>query len=397
MNKVLKSHRQHNGEIFMSFVKTFRDKLIILKKYVEGTKMKKRIGLLYGGKSAEHEVSLSTACAVTGALDFEEYEIYPIYITPDGEWRRGERLAKPASSIEELQFGNDAIVLENNITAFLIDDNGTAVKFDVIFPLLHGTNGEDGTVQGLLEVLNLPYVGNGVLASSAGMDKVIMKQLFEIAGLPQVPYTYFIRSEWTNEQEAILTRCEEKLTWPMFVKPANLGSSVGISKASNRQELIKAIEVALQFDRKIVVEQGIVAREIELAVLGNDFPEVSVPGEIKPMTEFYDYDSKYKDGSTALIIPAELSTEVVTSLKEHAKSAFKILDGSGLVRADFFVTANDEIYINEVNTMPGFTPVSMYPLLWQHTNVSYPELINRLIALALERYEEKQQLHYKKD
>ncbi len=397
MNKVLKSHRQHNGEIFMSFVKTFRDKLIILKKYVEGTKMKKRIGLLYGGKSAEHEVSLSTACAVTGALDFEEYEIYPIYITPDGEWRRGERLEKPASSIEELQFGNDAIVLENNITAFLMDDNGTAVKFDVIFPLLHGTNGEDGTVQGLLEVLNLPYVGNGVLASSAGMDKVIMKQLFEIAGLPQVPYTYFIRSEWTNEQEAILTRCEEKLSWPMFVKPANLGSSVGISKASNRQELIKAIEVALQFDRKIVVEQGIVAREIELAVLGNDFPEVSVPGEIKPMTEFYDYDSKYKDGSTALIIPAELSTEVVTSLKEHAKSAFKILDGSGLVRADFFVTANDEIYINEVNTMPGFTPVSMYPLLWQHTNVSYPELINRLIALALERYEEKQQLHYKKD
>jgi len=397
MNKVLKSHRRHNGEIFMSFVKTFRDKLIILKKYVEGTKMKKRIGLLYGGKSAEHEVSLSTACAVTGALDFEEYEIYPIYITPDGEWRRGERLEKPASSIEELQFGNNAIVLENNITAFLIDDNGTTVKFDVIFPLLHGTNGEDGTVQGLLEVLNLPYVGNGVLASSAGMDKVIMKQLFEIAGLPQVPYTYFIRSEWTNEQEAILTRCEEKLTWPMFVKPANLGSSVGISKASNRQELIKAIEVALQFDRKIVVEQGIVAREIELAVLGNDFPEVSVPGEIKPMTEFYDYDSKYKDGSTALIIPAELSTEVVTSLKEHAKSAFKILDGSGLVRADFFVTANDEIYINEVNTMPGFTPVSMYPLLWQHTNVSYPELINRLIALALERYEEKQQLHYKKD
>lgn len=397
MNKVLKSHRQHNGEIFMSFVKTFRDKLIILKKYVEGTKMKKRIGLLYGGKSAEHEVSLSTACAVTGALDFEEYEIYPIYITPDGEWRRGERLEKPASSIEELQFGNDAIVLENNITAFLIEDNGTAVKFDVIFPLLHGTNGEDGTVQGLLEVLNLPYVGNGVLASSAGMDKVIMKQLFEIAGLPQVPYTYFIRSEWKNEQEAILTRCEEKLAWPMFVKPANLGSSVGISKASNRQELIKAIEVALQFDRKIVVEQGIVAREIELAVLGNDFPEVSVPGEIKPMTEFYDYESKYKDGSTALIIPAELSTEVVTSLKEHAKSAFKILDGSGLVRADFFVTANDEIYINEVNTMPGFTPVSMYPLLWQHTNVSYPELINRLIVLALERYEEKQQLHYKKD
>ncbi len=381
----------------MSLVKPFRDKLIVLKKYVEGTKMKKRIGLLYGGKSAEHEVSLSTACAVTGALNFEEYEVYPIFITLDGEWRRGQCLVKPASTIEELQFGDNAIILENNISDFLIDNNSKAVNFDVIFPLLHGTNGEDGTVQGLLEVLNLPYVGNGVLASSAGMDKVIMKQLFEMAGLPQVPYTYFIRSDWANEQGAVLARCEEQLSWPMFVKPANLGSSVGISKASNREELIKAIDVALQFDRKIVVEQGIVAREIELGVLGNDFPEVSVPGEIKPVTEFYDYDSKYKDGSTALIIPAELSKDVVANLMDYAKRAFKILDGSGLVRADFFVTANNEVYINEVNTMPGFTPVSMYPLLWQHTNVSYPELINRLIELAIERYEEKQQLHYKKD
>ncbi|MGE7911535.1 D-alanine--D-alanine ligase [Lysinibacillus xylanilyticus] len=359
--------------------------------------MKKRIGLLYGGKSAEHEVSLSTARAVTGALNFEEYEVYPIFITLEGEWRRGERLKKPASTIEELQFGDDATILENNITNFLIDKDGESVQFDVIFPLLHGTNGEDGTVQGLLEVLNLPYVGNGVLASATGMDKVVMKQLFEIAGLPQVPYTYFIRSEWANEQEAILARCEEKLEWPLFVKPANLGSSVGINKATNREELVKAIEIALQYDRKIVIEQGIVAREIELAVLGNDFPEVSVPGEIKPVTEFYDYDSKYKDGSTALIIPAELPSETVSSLQELAKRSFKAIDGSGLVRADFFVTADNSIYINEVNTMPGFTPVSMYPLLWQHTNVSYPELINRLITLAIERFEEKQQLHYKKD
>lgn len=381
----------------MLFVKTFHDKLIVLKKYVEGTKMKKRIGLLYGGKSAEHEVSLSTARAVTGALNFEEYEVYPIFITLEGEWRRGERLEKPASTIEELQFGDEATILENNITDFLIDKNGEATQFDVIFPLLHGTNGEDGTVQGLLEVLNLPYVGNGVLASSAGMDKVIMKQLFEIAGLPQVPYTYFIRSEWVNEKHTILARCEEQLNWPMFVKPANLGSSVGINKVTNREELVTAIDIALQFDRKIVVEQGVAAREIELAVLGNDFPEVSVPGEIKPMTDFYDYDSKYKDGSTALIIPAELPAETVTSLQELAKRAFKAIDGSGLVRADFFVTAENNIYMNEVNTMPGFTPVSMYPLLWQHTNVSYPVLIDRLITLAIERYEEKQQLHYKKD
>ncbi|MGE7949370.1 D-alanine--D-alanine ligase [Lysinibacillus sp. NPDC093688] len=359
--------------------------------------MKKRIGLLYGGKSAEHEVSLSTARAVTGALNFEEYEVYPIFITLEGEWRRGERLKKPASTIEELQFGGNATILENNITDFLMDKDGKTVQFDAIFPLLHGTNGEDGTVQGLLEVLNLPYVGNGVLASATGMDKVIMKQLFEIAGLPQVPYTYFIRSEWANEQAAILARCEEKLDWPMFVKPANLGSSVGISKATNRDELVKAIEIALQYDRKIVIEQGIIAREIELAVLGNDFPEVSVPGEIKPVTEFYDYDSKYKDGSTVLIIPAELPEDTVSNLQELAKRAFKAIDGSGLVRADFFVTADNSIYINEVNTMPGFTPVSMYPLLWQHTNVSYPELIDRLITLAIERFEEKQQLHYKKD
>ncbi|MEQ6357356.1 D-alanine--D-alanine ligase [Lysinibacillus sp. M3] len=359
--------------------------------------MKKRIGLLYGGKSAEHEVSLSTARAVTGALNFEEYEVYPIFITLEGEWRRGERLKKPASTIEELQFGDNANILENNITDFLIDKDGKSVQFDAIFPLLHGTNGEDGTVQGLLEVLNLPYVGNGVLASATGMDKVVMKQLFEIAGLPQVPYTYFIRSEWANEQEAILARCEEKLDWPMFVKPANLGSSVGISKATNRDELVKAIEIALQYDRKIVIEQGIIAREIELAVLGNDFPEVSVPGEIKPVTDFYDYDSKYKDGSTVLIIPAELTEDTVSNLQELAKRAFKAIDGSGLVRADFFVTADNSIYINEVNTMPGFTPVSMYPLLWQHTNVSYPELIDRLITLAIERFEEKQQLHYKKD
>ncbi|WP_264989176.1 D-alanine--D-alanine ligase [Lysinibacillus piscis] len=378
--------------------------------------MKKRIGLLYGGKSAEHEVSLSTAHAVIGALDFDKYEVYPIFITLDGEWRRGERLEGPVNTIEQLQFGDHTATLENNITDFLIDKKQESthllsnqqqnssesltkqsVHFDVIFPLLHGTNGEDGTVQGLLEVLNLPYVGNGVLASSAGMDKVIMKQLFEIAGLPQVPYTHFIRSEWVKEQEAVLARCEQTLQWPMFVKPANLGSSVGISKATNRDELVKAIKVALQYDRKIVIEQGIEAREIELAVLGNDFPKVSVAGEIKAVTDFYDYDSKYKDGSTTLIIPAELSQDTIASLEDFAKRAFKAIDGSGLVRADFFVTADDKIYINEVNTMPGFTPFSMYPLLWQETGVSYSALIDCLVELAIERYEEKQQLHYKRD
>lgn len=357
--------------------------------------MKKRIGLLYGGKSAEHEVSLMTARAVTQALSFDDYEVFPIFITLEGEWRVGAELTAPAETVEVLQFEVNTQGTANNISQFI--EAHTATPFDVIFPLLHGTNGEDGTVQGLLEVLNVPYVGNGVLGSSAGMDKVVMKQLFEIAGLPQVPYVHFLRAEWVRMNETLLEKCEQQLTWPMFVKPANLGSSVGISKASTRAELVKAIEYALNYDRKIVVEQGVVAREIEVGVLGNDEPQVSVAGEIKPVTEFYDYDSKYKDGSTALMIPAEMPTQTYEAIREMAIAAFKILDGAGLVRADFFVTETNEIYINEVNTMPGFTPVSMYPLLWQHTNVAYPELITRLITLATLRHTEKQQLQYNKD
>ncbi|MGN7479624.1 D-alanine--D-alanine ligase [Solibacillus silvestris] len=357
--------------------------------------MKKRIGLLYGGKSAEHEVSLSTAKAVTQALDFNEFDIYPIFITLNGEWRVGPQLTEPAQTIEQLQFTITSAQSENNITQFITAHMEN--PFDVIFPLLHGTNGEDGTVQGFLEVLNVPYVGNGVLSSAAGMDKVVMKQLFEMANLPQVPYEYFIRSEWERQKETLVKKCEQTLGYPMFVKPANLGSSVGISKAANAGELEKAVQFALQYDRKIVIEQGIDAREIELAVLGNDTPAVSVAGEIKPMTEFYDYDSKYKDGSTALIIPAPLDENVYAHLVEMAKKAFKAIDGAGLVRADFFVTKNNEMFINEVNTMPGFTPVSMYPLLWQHTNVTYPQLIKELIDLALERHTEKQQLQYNRD
>ncbi|RUL53656.1 MULTISPECIES: D-alanine--D-alanine ligase [Lysinibacillus] len=357
--------------------------------------MKKRIGLLYGGKSAEHEVSLSTATAVSKAIDYAKYEVHPIYITLDGQWLRGPELTQAVESTEQLQLKPNQI-LPNNITEFVLDKT-SQTQFDVVFPLLHGTNGEDGTVQGLLEVLNLPYVGNGVLASSAGMDKVVMKQLFGVAGLQQVPYVYFLRKEWDQNQDELIAKCEQELSWPMFVKPANLGSSVGISKASNVEELIKAIQFAFQYDRKVIIEKGLNAREIEMGVLGNDRPNVSVAGEIKPMTEFYDYDSKYKDGSTALIIPAEIPTDVESTMKEMAIKAFKILDCAGLVRSDFFVTENNEVYINEVNTMPGFTPVSMYPLLWQHTGVSYPQLIDTLIELAIERHTEKQQLQYNRD
>ena len=356
--------------------------------------MKKKIGLLYGGKSAEHEVSLSTARAVTKALNFGKYEVYPIYITQEGEWRKGQMLEGPVETIEQLQIGQEAST-PNDISGFLPAESGQSL--DVIIPLLHGPNGEDGTVQGLLEVMNLPYVGNGVLASSAGMDKVVMKQLFEIAGLNQTPYVYFIRSEWQQNQDALVARIVTELQWPVFVKPANLGSSVGISKADNKEELVAAVEEALKFDRKIVIEQGVTAREIEIGVLGNDQPECSVAGEIKPLKAFYDYQAKYKDGNTAMIIPAELPESVYAELVESAKKAFKILDCSGLVRADFFVTADNEILINEVNTLPGFTPYSMFPLLWENTGLAYPDLIERLIDLAVERYDAKQLLQVKID
>ncbi|MBS7345628.1 MAG: D-alanine--D-alanine ligase [Caryophanon sp.] len=350
--------------------------------------MKTILGLLYGGKSAEHEVSLSTARAVIEALDFNRYEVHPIFITLDGQWRKGDILTAPVATIDELQF--DGEHKPNDLSAFLAGD----VTYDVVLPLLHGTNGEDGTVQGLLEVLNIPYVGNGVLASSAGMDKVVMKQLFEIAGLPQVPYVNFLRADWEKNEAQLVAQCEQALGWPMFVKPANLGSSVGISKATTTEELVTAVNYALQFDRKIVVEQGIVAREIETGVLGYNDPQVSVAGEIIPVTDFYDYDSKYKDGNTVLQIPANIDDDVYANLRDMAIKAFKILDCSGLVRADFFVTANNDIFINEVNTMPGFTPFSMFPLMWQESGLPYTALIDRLIELAIERHTEKQQLQY---
>ncbi|TQR06804.1 D-alanine--D-alanine ligase [Psychrobacillus soli] len=358
--------------------------------------MKIKLGLLYGGKSAEHEVSLLTARAVSQAINFDKYEVYPIYITKTGEWRKGSALAGPAESTKTLQFGLETSK-PNSIASFLPVENDDASKLDVIFPLLHGPNGEDGTVQGLLEVLNLPYVGNGVLASAAGMDKVVMKQLFAQAGLTQVPYVHFIRKNWKSNQEALLQQMEESLQWPLFVKPANLGSSVGITKAANREELIKAVELAFKYDRKIIVEQGIVARELEMSVLGNDNPKCSVVGEVLPTKDFYDYEAKYEDGTTNYAIPAVVSAELLKKMEDAAVRAFKVLDCSGLVRADFFVTDEEEVIINEVNTMPGFTPISMYPKLWIESGLSYSDLIEELITLALERYEEKQQLEHSKD
>ncbi|MCZ2260409.1 D-alanine--D-alanine ligase [Sporosarcina sp. G11-34] len=356
--------------------------------------MKKRLGIVYGGKSAEHEVSLSTARAVIQSVDFKRFEVIPVYITYDGEWRKGQPLEQPVSTIEELRLVGDGSSKPDSIHDFLNGGSGTP---DVIFPLLHGTNGEDGTVQGLLDVMNLPYVGNGVLASSAGMDKIVMKQLFEQVGLNQVPYVHFVRSNWKAQSEQLIEQIEQELSYPVFIKPANLGSSVGISKATDRATLVTAIELALKFDRRIIVEQGVVAREVEMGVMGNDDPACSVPGEIKPVADFYDYEAKYKDDNTELVIPAKVSEKVQASMEEMSILAYKVLDCAGLVRSDFFVTADDQVLINEVNTMPGFTPTSMFPLLWQNTGVTYPELITNLIELAIERHAEKQKIQYKMD
>ncbi|PLR95552.1 D-alanine--D-alanine ligase [Bacillus sp. T33-2] len=358
--------------------------------------MKTKIGLLYGGKSAEHQVSMQTALAVTKALDFEKFEIHPIYITEAGEWVKGPQLTGPAENVKMLEFSRQG---EQSATAlapalFQAESAEKGQALDVIFPLLHGPNGEDGTVQGMLELLNLPYVGNGVLASAAGMDKVIMKNIFAQAGLDQVRYTWFIRSEWEKDMEQAYSKVEAELGYPCFVKPANLGSSVGISKATNRNELEAAFNEAFQFDRKIIVEQGVTAREIEIGVLGNDEPECSVAGEIVPKKDFYDYKAKYEDGDTALIIPADITEAEYKTLKDQAVEAYKALDCSGLARADFFLTSEGKLLINEVNTMPGFTPFSMFPLLWKHTGVEYPQLIERLVNLAIERHNEKRKIKY---
>ncbi len=355
--------------------------------------MKTKLGLLYGGKSAEHKVSLQTALAVINALDHSKFEIHPIYITEKGSWVSGGLLSGPVETVKELIFTEGDALPPTSLTPAL-SSKGEEAGYDVIFPLLHGPNGEDGTVQGLLELLNLPYVGNGVLSSSVGMDKVLMKNVFAQAGLPQVNYVSFIRNSFEQNTEDAYNQVEAELGYPCFVKPANLGSSVGISKCSNREELEEACKEAFQFDRKIIIEQGVTAREVEIAVLGNDDPECSVAGEIVPKVEFYDYKAKYEDGNTALIIPAEISEEEYSQLKDLAIKAFKALDCSGLVRADFFLTKDGKAYINEVNTMPGFTPFSMFPLLWKHTGVEYPKLIEKLVDLAKERHAEKQKIKY---
>lgn len=385
-------------------------------------KDKIRIGLVYGGRSGEHEVSLQTALAVINAIDMSKYEIHPFYITKQGVWKSGPQLTAPAKNAAELTFGNDetsltaayalkpffnSIQSDSEESKAVISAAGIApavvsqpseVQLDVVLPLLHGTFGEDGTIQGLFEMANIAYVGAGVLASSVGMDKVMMKKVFAQEGLPQCVFRHFTKTQWEKDQAFFLMEIEIAIGFPCFVKPANLGSSVGISKARNRDELLKAVEVAFKYDRKVIVEENIIAREVEVAVLGNDEPKASVVGEIVSSNEFYDYKAKYVDGKSSMMIPADIPAELSDQIRELAIRAFLAVDGSGLSRVDFFLRKEDnQIFINEINTMPGFTPYSMYPLLWKETGKSYGELLDDLITLALERHADRQRLQYSFD
>src|ERR1700680_1718572 len=390
-----------------------------------------RVGILFGGRSGEHEVSLLSAASVLNAIDKDKYEVVPIGITKDGRWltagdaenllqrklvlesshlRAGDpETTQPAAVLargESVVVPPEPVYRQSGLVPFQTDAglmrraSDRAINVDVIFPVLHGTFGEDGTIQGLLELADIPYVGAGVLGSAAGMDKDVMKSLFRAASLPIVKHVTVLRSQWQSEPKKVQKLVESKLKYPVFVKPANLGSSVGISKARDRKELGPAIEEAAKFDRKIVIEEGVggkkqKAREIECSVLGNDKPAASVPGEIVPGKEFYDYTAKYLDEGSQLIIPAKLSKAETKKIQQLAISAFKAVDCSGLARVDFLMDPkNRKIYLNEINTMPGFTAISMYPKLWAASGLAYPELIERLIRLGQERHEEKKRNQY---
>jgi D-alanine-D-alanine ligase len=369
---------------------------------------KLRVGIVYGGRSGEHQVSLATAFSVLSNFDYEKYEIVPFYITKSGEWRTGGLLLEPPKSQQQLLLTEQELLSQETAVAAMLNrsteiskagdssaSNSSVKALDVFFPLLHGTFGEDGTIQGLFEMAGIPYVGAGVLASAVGMDKLVMKKLFAQEGLPQCIFRGFTRTEWEKRQSFYILEIETALGYPCFVKPANLGSSVGVSKAKNREELIEAVQMAFRYDRKVVVEEFVDAREIEVSVLGNEEPIASVPGEIVSSNDFYDYKAKYIDGKSSMIIPAELTPEQTEQVRELAIRAFRAIDGSGLCRADFFLRRQDgAILINEVNTLPGFTPYSMYPLLWKESGKPYRELLDDLIRLAIERYEARQQLEY---
>ena len=356
-----------------------------------------RIGILFGGRSGEHEVSLASAASVIRALDPAKYEAVPIGIAKDGRWLVGGGAIKLLADV--LKSGDRVVLPADPTAGSLVAMAGgsgqSSVAVDVMFPVLHGTFGEDGTVQGLLDLAGLPYVGAGVLASAVGMDKDVQKRLFEQAGLPIVPFVAVRRSEWEKDRKAETNMLQKKFRFPLFVKPATLGSSVGMSRVKSAEEIGPAMDLASEFALKIIVERAVTAREIEVSVLGNDEISASIPGEIVPHREFYDYAAKYLEQGTRLVIPAKLSKKQVATFQEYAVRAFRAIDGTGMSRCDFFLERRtNRIYINELNTIPGFTSISMYPKLWEASGLPYPQLIDRLIELALELHAEKARTKY---
>ena len=366
--------------------------------------MKTRIGIIYGGRSGEHEISIRSAKTVIEQIDKNKYEVVPIAISKEGNW------LNPAQSLELLPIEIQPVLSEydgkNSDSAVgllgdtkyngLINLNGkdTALPLDVVFPVLHGTYGEDGTIQGLLEMANIPYVGCGVLASACGMDKVFMKSLFRDSDLPMCKYVWFLRSEWERNTEAVVNQIESKLGYPCFVKPANLGSSVGVSKATDAGSLIEAIKLAAEYDRKIIVEEGLDVREIECAVIGNENPRASLPGEYVINADdkkFLDYTEKYAGtGNNEFIVPALCSEELTEKIQQMAVSAYRAVDGSGLARVDFFLrTDTGVLLINEINTLPGLTDASGFPKMWAGSGLQFSEVIDELIELAIERHADK--------
>lgn len=356
-----------------------------------------RVAVLFGGKSGEHEVSLRSARSIMNAIDRTRYEVIPVGISKAGRWflldpAQGE----PTEGLARGEGTPVTLVADPTRAGFLpLSPQGGAgddlVQVDVVFPVLHGTYGEDGTVQGLLELANLAYVGPGVLGSAVAMDKEVMKDLFVRHGLPVLPYLTVYRRDWERDPEPVMDRIEAELGYPVFVKPANLGSSVGINKAADRQQLAAALAEAAEYDGKLVVEKGLnKPRELEVSILGNHDPQASVPGEIVPGAEFYDYRAKYIDDTSELLIPAPVPGDVAQETRRLAIAAYKALHCEGLSRVDLFLTDQGELYLNEINTIPGFTSISMYPKLWEATGLPYTDLIDRLIRLAVERWEDKQ-------
>ena len=360
-----------------------------------------RIGILFGGRSGEHEVSLRSARSVLQAIDREKYAVTLIGITKNGRWIGGEN---PLAALEEggeaINQCPDTILLIDPVNNSLIqisrnsNDETMHIKkaedLDILFPVLHGSFGEDGAVQGLFELADIPYVGSGIVGSSVGMDKAGFKSVMDSVGLPVLPSITVNRSEYHSDTGIMIDRIIKQLNLPVFIKPANLGSSVGITKANNIAELKSGLDEASKWDRRIVIEEGVDAREIEVSVLGNDDPQVSIAGEVVPQRGFYDYDAKYVFDDSDLLIPAPISPDQLVRIQEMAIAAYKAVDCSGMARVDFLLDkSNGKVWINELNTIPGFTNISMYPKLWQASGIEYPELIDKLIELALERKEHR--------